>query len=312
MQTQTITLTELSNAPGTFGLPEEPLALPYVAPSLEPGAYHGVPEKLYHELPYISSSFLKKFKDCPADALMPVEVTDCMRLGSAIHSWILEGQVLFEEQYVTMFESNLNKNTTEYKEKAKKFVSDNSKKTVLPATTSKVPTLDVIKGVHASVQNHPTSKKWLSQEGMTEVTLVWDDPITGLRCKARLDFFTEGLIVDLKKTADVKKFKNALVSFNYDIQAAWYLTGALACGLDAKKFGFIALEAERPYKVASGKLSARWIEAGIKENIRLLGLVKECLEQEFFPAYEIPAHITSLSQINDEEMEIEWDMPSWR
>lgn len=307
---ESITLTELRNEPGTYGLPEEPLALP--APSLEPGAYHGVPESLYHSLPYISSSFLKKFKDCPAEALEPVEITDCMRLGSALHAWILEGEEVFKQQFVTMFESSLNKNTNEYKDKAKKFVEDNSKKTILPAITSKVPTMDVIKGVHASVRNHPTSFKWLSQEGMAEVTLIWDDPETGLRCKARLDFFTEGMIVDLKKTQDAKKFRNTLVSFNYDIQAAWYLSGAQACGLDAQKFGFVAFEAARPYKVATGRLSNRWAEEGKKEIKRLLGLVKECLERKSFPAYELLPHITTLDQCTDEELTIEWDMPSWR
>lgn len=280
--------------------------------SLDPGAYHGVPEELYHSLPYVSSSFLKKFKDCPADALLPVEKTACMELGSALHSYILEGPEAFDNQFTFMLESDLNKNTKEYKALAAEFAEANSSKTILPAATNKVSTKEVIESCHASIQNHPAAAKLLSSDGASEVTLIWDDETTGLRCKARLDFFTEGVICDLKKTQDVKKFRNTLVTFNYDIQAAWYLTGAQACGLDAVKFAFIAIEADAPYKVATGVLSDRWIDYSRSETTRLLGLVKECKERNFFPAFEIPQNITSLDQITGKDLMIEWDMPSWR
>jgi hypothetical protein len=280
--------------------------------SLEPGAYSGVPEDVYHALPYVSSSFLKKFKDCPADVLAPMAKTDSMEIGSALHCYILEGPEVFARKYVTMFESDLNKNSNDYKKKAKEFAEENDKKIILPSHTSKTPTMDVIKGVHNSLQDHPAAFKLLAQEGVTELTLIWDDPITGLRCKARLDFFTEGVIVDLKKTPDVLKFRNALVSFNYDIQSAWYLAGAQACDLFAEKFAFIAMEAEPPYKVATGYLSNRWSEYGKLEIQRLLGLVKECKERNYFPAYQIPDHINSLEQLNAKDLMIEWDMPSWR
>jgi exodeoxyribonuclease VIII len=279
---------------------------------LEPGAYYGVPEEVYHSLPFISSSYLKRFKDCPADALIPVEKTDHMELGSALHCYTLEGQGVFEQRYATMFVSDLSKNSNDYRKKAEEFKSANAGKIILPSHTNKVPTMDVIKGVHGSLQAHPAAFKLLSQEGMTEVTLIWDDPITGLRCKARLDFFSEGIIADLKKTDDVQKFRNAIVSYNYDIQAAWYLTGAKACDLQAEKFVFIAMEAKAPYKVASGTLSEKWVEYGLKESQRLLGLAKECKERNTFPAFEIPQHITSLDQLTPRDLMIEWDMPSWR
>ena len=278
---------------------------------LTPGAYHGVPEDVYHALPYVSSSFLKKFKDCPASALLPVEKTACMELGSALHCYILEKET-FNSRYTTMFESELNKNSNAYKEEAAKFNAANTGKTILPSHTSKVQTMDVIKGVHASLQAHPAAFKLLSQEGLSEVTLIWDDPITGLRCKARLDFYTEGIIADLKKTADVLKFRNALVSFNYDIQSAWYLDGAHANDLAAEKFAFIAYETEAPYMVTTGYLSDKWAEYGKKEIRRLMGIVKECKERNYFPAFQIPEHITSLDQINGRDLMIEWDMPSWR
>ena len=280
--------------------------------SLEPGAYHGVPEELYHSLPYVSSSYLKKFKDCPADALLPVEKTACMELGSALHSFILEGQDSFDKKFTFMFESDLNKNTKEYKAAAAEFADANSGMTILPSHTNKVSTKEVLQNCHASIQAHPAAAKLLSAEGASEVTLIWDDPTTGLRCKARLDFFTEGVICDIKKTQDVKKFRNTLVTFNYDIQAAWYLMGAQACGLAAVKFVFIAIEAEAPYKVATGVLSDRWDEYGRSETSRLLGLVKECQERQYFPAFEIPQNITSLDQITGKDLMIEWDIPSWR
>lgn len=306
------TLVDTTAVVTTEPAPTHEIAVVNLLQELEPGAYYGVPEEVYHALPYVSSSYLKKFKSCPADALMAVEKTACMELGSALHCYILEGEEEFEKKYVVMFESELNKNTKEYKQMASEFAAANADKTILPSLTAKMPTMDVIKGVQNRLRNHPAANYMLSQEGLTEVTLIWDDPKTGLRCKARLDFFAEGIIVDLKKTADAQKFRNTLVNLNYDIQSAWYLAGAQACALPATKFAFIAMEAEAPFKVATGFLSDRWAEYGRKEIDRLLGLVKQCLERNYFPAYEIPGHIESLDQITGSDLMLEWDMPSWR
>jgi hypothetical protein len=280
---------------------------------LAPGAYAGYPEDLYHKLPYVSSSFLKKFKDCPAAALLEVATTTCMDVGSALHCITLEGEEPFDKRFVVMFESELNKNSNDYKAKAKEFNDKHSGKTILPAVTDKTPTWEVIKGVTKSIKDHPGASDLLSRPGLSEVTLVWDDPVTGLRCKARLDKLAEGgIIADLKKTPDVLKFKNVITSMNYDIQASWYRKGARANELNAERFIFIGMETAPPFMVDTCTISAEWMEDADKETTRLLWLVKECKERNKFPAFHIPKSINSLDEITPGRLMTVYDKPAWR
>ena len=279
---------------------------------LEPGIYYDIPASDYHALPYISSTFLKKFRDNPASALIETEVTEDMLVGQAVHSFSLEGLDAFNREFVVMFSSDLNKNTNEYKRQKGEFELANMGKTILPALYKKVPMMEVLKGVDASLREHPVTGLFLKQ-GMQEVTLIWDDEETGLRCKARLDWSPgKRMLVDLKKCADVAKFRNQIVSMNYDVQGGWYTYGAIACGMDPDTFVFAAVEAEPPYAVKCGYLSPEWLAWAQDEAKRLLRLVAECRHLNRFPNYEIPPHICSLEQMCSHDLLEEFVMPAWR
>lgn len=274
--------------------------------SLEPGIYHDIPASDYHALPYLSSSFLKKFRDCPAAALAPFEPTVDMNVGSAIHAYSLEGLAAFNQEFAVMFESDLNKNTNEYKGLKRQFEQMARNKTILPAVFNKVPMMEVIKGVDNALRTHPLAGSLL-KTGFQEVTLIWDDPETGVRCKARLDWNPgQRILADLKKTADVSRFTYQMRDLNYPIQAAHYSTGARECGIEVDTFIFVAVEACPPYMIRCGFLGPSKMDEAEKELSRLIGLVRDCKEQDRFPNYRIPDHIFSLNEITPAELLEEW------
>jgi hypothetical protein len=279
---------------------------------LEPGIYYDIPAATYHALPYVSSSFLKTFKDCPAAAKIKKNVTDDMNLGSGIHAYSLEGKDTFDAEFAIMFQSELNKNSKEYRERRAEFQDKNKGKIILPSHYLKTPTMEIIKGVDESLRTHPLASRIL-KKGFKETTLIWDDPETGLRCKARLDWHQdESTLVDLKKCADVAKFKSQICNFNYDIQAAHYINGALYNGMGPDTFIFIAVESEVPFAVKCGYLKQDWLEDAKEETKRLLGLVKECMASGNYPAYEIPKNIWSLSDLAPSDLLEEFAKPAWR
>lgn len=279
---------------------------------MEPGIYQDVPAEQYHKLDYVSATYLKRFRENPAGALLPFESTEDMLVGQAIHAYSLEGPAAFYNRFAVMFASELNKNTTVYKGLKAEFEEKNAGKIVLPAYYKKTPTIDVLKGVDAALKTHPMASVILKQ-GFRELTLIWDDEETGLRCKARVDHEPgKRVLADLKKTADVNRFRNQIVDLSYDVQAGWYVQGARACGLDPDTFVFIAVEAEPPYAVKCGYLLPEWLAWAETEARRLLHLVKECRETQCFPAYQIPGHLCSLSQLTPHDLMEEWAMPQWR
>jgi hypothetical protein len=100
-------------------------------------------------------------------------------------------------------------------------------------------------GMVGAIAQNEFASQLLNGRGMTEVSLVWDDPDTDIRCKCRVDKLTRiksagetsVTLTDLKTTRDASQFEKAIANFAYHRQAAFYADGAAAvlgetmCGL---------------------------------------------------------------------------------
>lgn len=272
---------------------------------LPPGVYKNIPAEHYHAIPYINSSFLKKFRSNPASALLPIEQTPAMVLGGASHAYSLEGDEAFLARYIVA--PTVDKRTKEGKEKWAQFEAANTGKTLLTSEQA-----EAVFGIDKSLKSHPLASMLL-KHGNTELTLIWDDEDTGLRCKARIDLDpARKALIDYKTCSDVAKFNRQIINLNYDIQAGHYSTGAKACGLDHDTFIFVAAETSEPYPIRCGFLHPEWLEWARGEVERLLWLVGECKARGVYPNYEIPMHIFSLDQVRPADLLEEWAMPNWR
>lgn len=77
-----------------------------------------------------------------------------------------------------------------------------------------------------------------------ESTLVWET-VARTPCKARLDAWGDGIVVDIKTTTDASPagFARTAYDLGYHLQSAWYVDGlANVLGIEPPRFYFVAVE----------------------------------------------------------------------
>lgn len=260
-----------------------------------------IPFKKYLEIDAVNNSYLGKLAKCPANALIEDEDTEALGFGRALHTFVLEGQSVFAEQFVVLA-SGLKRNTKIGKEAHTTLQLSNPDKEII-----KEDDFDKIKEMDIAIRSHPVAREILEGSVMREVTMTWTDRETGLPCKGRLDIrppLDKRALVDLKSTIDAspRGFRGSVWKYSYHRQGAFYLDGANASLDDEHKidtievyteqgqvafdaFIFIAVEKKAPYRVEVYSLSDGFIEKGRTEYKDLLKLHQECTESGKFPNY---------------------------
>jgi exodeoxyribonuclease VIII len=319
-----------------FGAPlaaEEEIVL------LEPGIHRDINEDHYHKLPYCGSTFIKTFKSRPAKVLMRHKTTDDMLIGQACHAFTLEGEAALHERFVILGEDapsrpssrqiNAKKpseNTLSAIDWWQEYDLACAGKTILPKTYGDdVPSLRVIQMCDKAIRQHPTASMLLSM-GEPELTVIWDDADSGLRCKARIDWMPPAgenggyTPVDLKKTltAENDPFRRQICKLHYDIQGGHYTNGLEANGKPCTAFTFISFEATPPWGVlpvylGGGEEGNLWLRLGQAEAKRLLMLIRECLDMDFWPTFELPYETASIASVmgNPYALFTEMTAPPW-
>ena len=253
-----------------------------------PGLYPDVPAPVYRRWRAASQSILAILRDrSPAHAyeamVNPPPQTDAERLGEAVHMAVLQPD-LFARRYVRGPEGD--RRTKAVREAWQEVAAANPGATILlPAE------YDQIIAIRDAVYRHPTARKLFG--GEAERSAVWRDPDTGVLCKGRFDEInrTVGCITDLKTTQDASPaaFTRAIYGYRYYLQAAHYLAGAQALGIDVRFFVIIAVEKEPPYGVAIYHVSGEAIRAGLEELRPLLTVYARCMETGVWPSYPAEA-----------------------
>ncbi len=154
-----------------------------------------------------------------------------------------------------------------------------------------------IVGMMASVMRHPAASR-LILDGQSEVTLSWLDPISGLRCKSRADYWVKArrMAVDIKSTEDasVDGFARSVTRYRYYVQDAFYRMGFAACGEPIEFFAILAVEKEPPYAVAVYTLDEDAVAKGYAAARRDIERLRECLERDHWPSYSDGVETLSL------------------
>ena len=103
--------------------------------------------------------------------------------------------------------------------------------------------------------------------GKKEVAMVWEDSLSSVRCKGKVDILNGNTIVDIKTTQDAsfEAFRRSAYKYGYNRQAAFYLDG-----FGAKEFVFIVIEKKAPYNIGVYHCSDDFIESGRDEYSSLL------------------------------------------
>ena len=140
---------------------------------------------------------------------------------------------------------------------------------------------DTVEAIH-----HHEHAYTMLHAGQSQLSIVWRDEETGVLCKARLDLYTTGAIIDLKTTvdADPETFAKLAFAFRYHWQAAFYCDGMTAItGEPHDEFSYIVAEREPPHRVEVMRLGMAELEMGRAEYRDALRLYAECEKNNHWP-----------------------------
>ncbi len=262
----------------------------------EPGLYPGIPEDTYHRWQgAVSQSTLKVVRQLTCmhayeKLANPSDQTEAQSFGEAMHLALLE-PALFEDRIACGL--GIDRRSTANKVKHAEFEAQNAGKIILKSAD--------FDGVFAAVERikqNDLAMELLAMQ-MKEVSVVWVDDETGVKCKGRFDAFGKyrqwTAIADVKTTkADLSddSLEREIGNWGYDIQAGFYLDGANALAEADRRFFMIFVEKKAPFDCrviepdATALFEGRWKYRGaLKKWAR-------CLNTGVYPGW--PHSITSL------------------
>lgn len=247
------------------------------------GKINNMSNEAYHaDRTHISKSNLDKLAKSPAHFKWsldnPEEPTLAMEIGTMTHTFILEPSE-FENRYA--IQPKFDGRTKEGKAAKDLWARQNGCKK--PITEDY---MTILEGMKRSVYANKSAGKLLSSDGEAEVSFFGQ--VEGVNCKCRFDWITkDGIAVDLKTTeaANMTDFGRSVWSFRYFVQAPFYKSVAASCGVDIKRFFFLAVEKGAPHACCLYEIDEAGEIIGTETYKKQLDLYKSCLEMDSWPAY---------------------------
>ena len=235
------------------------------------GIYPNQPFEEYVAIDRLNFSSSKMLEDkTPAHYLWsrthPKEPTKAMIEGRRIHELLFEKEIFYNKHAVMPEKIDENwkhfhifsdkeiekvkdnpylhndQRTTIYKQVNGFTVAENPGKEILTFSE-----WDTYHKVVESCYSIPRVRSILENaRGMSEVTICWTDPITGAKCKGRLDRLVGDFYLDLKTTvsANTKYFSYMIRKQKYHAQAAFYMRGLeilRQLGFDVPEMNYVIL-----------------------------------------------------------------------
>lgn len=268
-----------------------------------------IPFGEYRAIKAMNCSGLKDFARSPLHFwernLNPDRETDddspALRLGSAVHCYVLEGAERYAEDFVVP--PSADRRTKEGKAAAAEFEASIAGRQVTILAEKEDA---LVRRIGEAVLSHDVAANLVRKfEGAAEETIQWIDEETGVACKGRLDRIVtidgQPWIVDLKTTEDARadEFAKSLARFSYHWQAAFYLDGVRSAGCwgDPAGFLFVVVEKKPPHAIAVYAASEATVLYGREGYRDALRRYLVCAETNEWPGY--PAEVKEI------------DLPRW-
>lgn len=250
-----------------------------------PGVYENMPADEYHAIDALNASTISRFCQSGQHGAHYLlgeqdDPTAAMLFGTVFHSAVLEPDDFAKRMQI-------HEDIGPASEvKHKKMQAEHPNAIILRKGWN-----EQIENITSYVQSHTAANHLLYEvEGKNELTLIWNiereidgKPVT-IPCKARVDRFVpaftpiEGMgevacIVDAKtaRESNAHAFEKEIANRGYYRQAAWYLTGAIACGLIESfhdySYIIVACEKTAPYPVATYPIAEAALNQGLSECV---------------------------------------------
>lgn len=249
------------------------------------GIYSGTSYEEYEQWEAVRNSMLKVInKQSPAHAREymdnPKPPTDALAFGSLLHCKVLEPET-FDSLYIVS--PQVDKRTkagkatwAEFQEKAEGRIVISEGWDIQSRAMAKAAFV------------HEDAKQFVNN-GEPEVSILWTDTETGLRCKARLDYvhWDMSVIVDLKSTKNAQSnaFARDAFFYGYHQQAAFYRDGLNILKHNEPSFVIVPFEKEPPYVVACYEWDDISLLVGRKAYRKALDIYAKCIESDIWLGY---------------------------
>lgn len=239
----------------------------------------------YYSVPALSASGINAFQksplhywnESPFNPAKKISIeTPAMVFGRICHKLALEYDS-FDQEYTVL--PSIDRRTKEGKIAHEAFILNSEGKTVVTQESYQ----EAITLARAMQKNSAVQQ--LLQKGEAELPLFWQN---GIDCKAKLDYYRKGLILDYKTSiaADKKSFEKSLLNFGYHRQAAWYLDGVERCyGERPKGFIFIVQDKNLPEAIGVYAIEQSAIDIGRTENTTALAEITTRLDNNSWEAF---------------------------
>lgn len=253
---------------------------------MEPGLYERLPVQEYAKLPYINQSMMKWAERSMAHVRAYttgklVRKSEAMSFGAAFHVYLLEPE-RFASAYAVI--PKMRRAGKAWEEAL--AAAEASGKEVLFADD-----LQTIVEMREALLAESRRRAITTAKGQYEVTIIWDDPHTGLRCKGRIDKLIPAIntAVDLKKTTDARDraFGRSAADFGYALQAAFYMDGLRAVTGKPHDMVYLCIEDEPPYLSAMYRVmpSTEAYRVGRWQYRNTMAAIKQCKASGVWPGY---------------------------
>jgi hypothetical protein len=221
------------------------------------GIIQNLPFEEYLQMSGLNQSTLKQWFSSAQKKTDGYKNYQALQFGSAGHCLLLEPE-MFTELYVRAPEG-LHQRGKTGKKRWVEFAEQHPGKIVL--RTGEWERLENIRKVF---EIHPQIQKlWVN--GVSEVSLFWQDSEFDLNCKARLDWFdpASGIIVDLKFTNNIgKACVQKPIQDYYALQASWYMRAVTQLTAKVPEFFFVFIEKYAPHLIRVCSVSAADLKYG--------------------------------------------------
>ena len=200
-------------------------------------------------------------------------------IGTAAHALLLDGKDIIEII-----------DAADWRTKAAKEARDEARaKGKIPLLTAQTKDIfAMVNAANSALANSELAIVDLQKEGDSELTYIWNEGKTW--CRIRPDWISKDrtLVLDYKtvgNSANPSDISRQIISFGYDIQAAFYTRGVREIEGTEPKFIFLFQEIEEPYLCSFIGLPPQFMDMGASKVDYGLFLWRQCLEKNEWPGY---------------------------
>lgn len=253
------------------------------------GIYRGIDYQTYAAWPAVRASTLNACAKTMAHGRLAEiegsEETEAKKFGTIAHFHILE-PATFHDRYIVA--PACDRRYKEGKQIWAEFLETAGDRSIVTADEYGTATC-----MMASLMQNAGCRQIMDGAIAHELSVLWTDEETGLRCKARIDLLSRignvAVIADLKTTAEAgrRAFERSSTQYGYYRSMAWYQAGlakAAPCEVP-RRCVLIALEKTAPY-LAKGYEFDDWaLDTGLAEMRELLHAYAAARQSGDWPGY---------------------------